>query len=347
MSDMLVKQLRSGLDAVHNATGPTFTLNANPELPVGNIGGDTITSYVNFLLRFPVGTTITSAKLRLVSRADYSAGGADIGVALLDNFVRRLDEPDVSWPAVANHGAKTIAAGAWTDDEPVDLDVADLLTAYLADADYTHRAQAVFKLTRAAAARYAWSYAGKADYAPRLAVVYALPADAELDPYSQVARTLWELLESCPEFVALVAPGNRIKFQRVGQPHGENATPWKDKISDADLPEVRLVCTTLEPHLQNTSTSSKVVTRWQLEFATDSMLLDAQALPLAWAISRAMLYWTESLLALTWRGEKFVQLARPQPASLGRIDRDMSRGIKGWSALWAAEVILWLNTSKL
>jgi hypothetical protein len=164
------------------------------------------------------------------------------------------------------------------------------------------------------------------------------------DPFSLVYNALWDLLEASPEFEDAVREKNRVKF--VGS---NNRSPIKDRVQTADLPEVRIVPTTIFPHIQRSSTSSSVDITFEIQTSTGEQVLDQPLtlFPVQWCILMAMSNWELHLKQLTWHNDHFVKLAKPTEASLGVSDDDLNRGVKGWSAVWACSMQLWFTTTYL
>jgi len=165
---------------------------------------------------------------------------------------------------------------------------------------------------------------------------------AATDPFSLVYNALWTLLEAHAEFAALVKVGNRIKFNAAG---GDD--PIKDKLSSADLPEVRLLCTGTSPHVQHTSGSSSCIKFFEIQVATRSQQYTAELFPVEWEIYRAMSKWATVLSALTWNSKTFVKLARPTDGQQGVSTDDVDRGGHGWVSVWGIEVQMWFTTTDL
>jgi len=179
------------------------------------------------------------------------------------------------------------------------------------------------------------------------------------DPFSQVDRALWDLLEAHEGFTDRVRSGNRIKFSGGG-----SRSPMKDQVSEADLPEVRLIPTGGTPTLEIDSHTCQVVRRWEIQIATGDQRVDeagdltgtdkaygASLLPVEWEILRAMQGWRDVLRALNWPADEenkpFVLVHKCQPFTDGTTNTDLNRGIKGWSTVWGLEVYMAFLTSDM
>ena len=169
---------------------------------------------------------------------------------------------------------------------------------------------------------------------------------ADVNPIIQVYEALWQLLEADSDFTELVKAGNRVKYSTVDGVE-PRVKPVKEIMQDADLPEVRIVSVSAEPHLQRTSNGSSMQRTFSLQIATGDLRYSEKLWPVEWAALRALSRWAETLLALTWNGKTFVKLVRPGAISEGRAESDLNRGISGWSTIWAITVDMWFTTSDL
>lgn len=161
------------------------------------------------------------------------------------------------------------------------------------------------------------------------------------DPLTLVYNALWDLLEAWPNFADLVKLGNRVKFTA-----SDAHEPAKLQLSNADLPEVRVIAEGMTPHIQRTSSSSTVIYRYGVHIFTGSKSLHT-LYAVEWEVYRAMARWSEILTALTWNGKAFVVLARPTTVTDGYADNTLQRGIEGWASLWSCEVTMSFSTVDL
>jgi len=175
-----------------------------------------------------------------------------------------------------------------------------------------------------------------------------LPTEADsewwvlyVDPITQVYYALWSLLEAHEPLAQLVKVGNRIKFS------GATRDPVKAEVSDADLPELRIVPVSSTPHLQRTSNASSILKRLRIEVSTGDQRVDAGLFAMEWEIYRALSTWAATLTALTWNSKKYVRLARPVTVQDGTAQADLERGIRGWAAVWECEVEMWFDTADM
>ena len=164
------------------------------------------------------------------------------------------------------------------------------------------------------------------------------------DPFTAVYDTLWSILEDSTDFTGRVDKGNRIKYRGYRKP----IDPEKPEVSTDDMPEVRIVTGGMIPHLQNTSSSSRMTVKYSIEVRSGSKDLRVAHYPIVWSIYRAMASWATRLTALTWNGKTYVILGKPIGEVTEGIERgEVSKGIEGWYALWTISVDCWFDTSDL
>jgi len=163
---------------------------------------------------------------------------------------------------------------------------------------------------------------------------------ADNDPYTQIHDAIWAILEGHTDFAALVAVGNRIKFSDTSNVKD----PIKDNAQAADLPEVRVICESIRPHLQRTSNTTTAVATWSIQVSSGDLRFQAALFPVLWAIYRAMSTWKDTFDTLTWNSEQFALPLRPQEARIGVNESDLIRGIRGWASVWSSEVEMFFRT---
>lgn len=163
----------------------------------------------------------------------------------------------------------------------------------------------------------------------------------DTDPITLTYDKIVSMLEDHVGFSSLVKAGNLIRFS------GKSRDPIKAEVSDADLPEVRVVARGGTPHIQRTSNSSSMLERFEVQIATGDQRLTAALFPVKWEVYRALAGWSAALGSLTWKTKTFVKLARPMDVSDGVSEDDLRRGIEGWSSIWAIEIHMWFDTTDL
>lgn len=171
---------------------------------------------------------------------------------------------------------------------------------------------------------------------------------AESDnPLRQVYSALWTMLEASSAFTSYVKTGNRIKFT------GTSLAYNKDAVGGADLPDVCIGLAGQDIHLQNTSSSSKIVQIWEIRVSTGDVRI-AAVLDVNWIILCAMLGWETNLRdALTWESSgpkgdgKFVIVCRTLKIKDLLDEETLNRGNRGWAAVWRGEVELNFRTTDM
>lgn len=162
------------------------------------------------------------------------------------------------------------------------------------------------------------------------------------NPFSMIHDAIWELLERRTEFSDLVRHGNRIKYTS-----DTNRDPEKREVASADVPEVRILPTAWQPHLQRTSNSSTGWIEFSIQLASGDWRANKFILPVMWAVWRAMSNWKSVIGNKTWNNEGFVIHLRPNDAAVGVSDINLDRGINGWSTIWSCRVELVFATADL
>ena len=158
------------------------------------------------------------------------------------------------------------------------------------------------------------------------------------NPYDALLETFWQVLESDTDFCSVVPSGNRIKFM------GADREPVKRDISEADIPEVRVIVTGSAPHPKRTSSSHSDTVTLEIQVSSGDQRFSAMHNPLRWILFRALRNIEDELRRRCfWNGENPVKLAKPTQVRDGVSQSDLDRGIKGWSAMWTCEIELWFG----
>lgn len=160
------------------------------------------------------------------------------------------------------------------------------------------------------------------------------------NPFDAVYGGLWSLIEAYPTIDMLIKPGNRVKFDAQGQ-----MVP--PVVADADLPELILSPATTNANLRSTSNSTQCTRVYEWIISTGSQQLTDKIYAVEWAIFITHLKWNTTLTALLHNGTPYVKQLRIVSAQTGISDRELNRGIKGWSAIWRVEVDMHFSTAAL
>jgi hypothetical protein len=155
------------------------------------------------------------------------------------------------------------------------------------------------------------------------------------NPIRLVYDALWDLLEANSLFVSHAK--KTIKFT------GTAMYPELDSVSEADLPEVRIVVAGFKPHPFNTSDSSRLTLTYQVQVATGEMLF-ASLLDMQWIIYAALHNWKAHIEPLEWNGKKFARELSTDDVQETDRNARLNRGIRGWSTVWQGTVDCWFKS---
>ena len=133
----------------------------------------------------------------------------------------------------------------------------------------------------------------------------------------------------------LVTVSNQLAYT------GTDRVPELDVRPEGRQPMMRLVATGLLPHLQQTTSSSKLTMRWEVQVESGSELF-ATIMDIEWEVYRALEDWDTYLSALQWAGEPFATVNRPLVNKVTLDDRQ-----KGWTSVWTGETELNFTTSAI
>jgi len=162
------------------------------------------------------------------------------------------------------------------------------------------------------------------------------------NPFSLVFSELWNMLEAKETFKDLVKEGNRIRYDKQ-----EKRDILKSSVATADLPEVVLSIEGMTPSLFRSSSQSDCVCRYAWMISTGDLRVIERIHPVDFAIFAAMTGWQEKLGALEWNEKTFVKRATISDVTHGQSIPEMNRGIKGWSSIWAVDVLMVFATKDL
>lgn len=161
-----------------------------------------------------------------------------------------------------------------------------------------------------------------------------------MNPLRLVYTALWTMLEAHAPLMALVLPGNRIKYT------GTVLAVGKDTLANADTPELRLVATGFAPHLQQTSSGSSMIIYWAVQITSGDQRFET-VLNVQWEVWRALRDWEDTLPALEFESKRFVTHSRPLAGRMSLDNKALNRGVRGWTTVWACETRLDWTTSDL
>jgi hypothetical protein len=169
------------------------------------------------------------------------------------------------------------------------------------------------------------------------------------NPISLVYNALAEMLTCNKHFQELVREGNLIRFCGKDDEVNRSIAKVASGVANTntDLPEVRIIPRGSTPHIQNTSHTSFLTVRFEIQMSTGTYNLDKVLFPVQWAVYRAMANWFVVVSQLKWKDRNFVHLTRPVSGQDVISDTDLARGIVGWASLWACEITMDFKTIDL
>lgn len=197
-----------------------------------------------------------------------------------------------------------------------------------------------------------------------VAGTYVLPwnavADSAKDPLTKAYEILWQILESNPNFVAMVKPHNRIKYTDdaitgVSAPR----YPERDSRQPQEYPQVKIEAVGGASDMYCSSDGTRIQERFQILVNTGDRRLcytkDGiyQGLfPLQWTILRAMMSWETYLRPQTWNGKVFVHHCsvsnRQEKIDNPRLDEQKATvRDAGWSVVWQGDLELWFTSADM
>ena len=159
-------------------------------------------------------------------------------------------------------------------------------------------------------------------------------------PLEDVYDAIWDCLEDWTAFTTYVPAGNRIKY------HGDKQQPEKDEIADADCPEVRVKFDGIHGRPFSDSSNTGITVQFSVQ-VTSARQEMSRLLEVVWAILTGMMNWDTRLMALTWQGHDYVRECRLLQSDLDLDNRELNRGIRGWSTVWKGEIKMWFVNSEL
>ena len=160
------------------------------------------------------------------------------------------------------------------------------------------------------------------------------------NPLTQVTDAFWDMLEGNSGFTALVAAGNRLKY--------DDRDPEKDAAMYADFPWVRIRETAAQAHIYHTSNMSSFTKRYFVQVATGEQSL-VSSHDVEFEVIRAYADWVTYLTNLVWTdsNDTFVKESSLLTAEQMLDNEQVNKGIRGWSTVWACSAFFAFQTTAL
>jgi len=164
---------------------------------------------------------------------------------------------------------------------------------------------------------------------------------SETNPFTLAYQALWTCLESRSDFTTLVASANRIKFS------GTKRDPWARLADCKSFPAVAIVPVAANmSKLDCDSHTSDVEKAFGIYVAAGNQQLD-DLFDVEFAILRAMTDWRTAIGAVQWNSRNCVLDASLYEHPEELDNKLISRGIRGWSCVWAGRVWFTFVTTEL
>ena len=151
------------------------------------------------------------------------------------------------------------------------------------------------------------------------------------DPFTEVLKALWSLLETRPEIVSLVKTKNRIKLWEGA------AKQEKIKHSIADLPEIIIIPAGGQVQPAATSTGTRITQVYRIIMVDGDLRLHTVFFPLKWAIIRSLASIDENF------GLSFVKRILVSDS----MDDKNEESHPGWNMGIDIDVEMWFDREKM
>lgn len=156
-----------------------------------------------------------------------------------------------------------------------------------------------------------------------------MPDYFSTNPLTMVYTELWSIVEKRPEITAIIAEGNRIRYDKDRDPHKRN-------ISTADVPEILIAPEGITGNLRSTSSSTEIVVRYGVVTATADFRYTTFLAQVQWIFLALLIDWKNTLGCLKWCDKSFVKGVSLISDDVGFTDADPiqeARRKKGWTGL--------------
>lgn len=117
------------------------------------------------------------------------------------------------------------------------------------------------------------------------------------DPFTEVLKKIWDLLEGNSDIATMVTVGNRLKLWD-GNLDPEVINP-ETELTETDLPMIIIEPAGSVMNPINTSTDGKVEQVYRIRMVAGNLLINAIYFPLKWAVFKALSN-IDGLLSLTY-----------------------------------------------
>jgi len=152
------------------------------------------------------------------------------------------------------------------------------------------------------------------------------------DPFTQVERAIWQVLEAHTGFAALVKANNRVNF---ANPSG-STDPVRDSLQTSDMPEVMILPTNASP--SNRRSSGPGLTQsFNLVITSGDARTHAKLNPVKWAAWSALERLNDQLKD---RCPFVAQVNTGSFADGFSTGEQPERGPRGWNSVLQIDVVM-------
>lgn len=153
------------------------------------------------------------------------------------------------------------------------------------------------------------------------------------NPFTRVYNKVWDILEASSDFTAIFPVGNRVKFNS-----DTLRSPLKEKITSADVPEIMVHMPNMNINLNNSSNTTKIVTKLQIVVNTGDYRINLFLNNIQWLLLCILKDAESEICTLTWRGDSFCKILRINDIAIGDRIENRDSGVNGFTSLWACEL---------
>lgn len=169
---------------------------------------------------------------------------------------------------------------------------------------------------------------------------------SDIDPLTQVYKSIWAILEDNSDFATMVKPGNRIKYF-------DKTLPAKREALFADMPEVEIVPLPMEMNMPITNKHNQFMADYELIIRTGSNRLNFKLFPLEWLITKiffsaadANFHTKAEAAGIVWN-MTYVRSFRIINTDPSNDDVELTRGKRSWCSRMRLQAIWAIHNAKM
>lgn len=159
-----------------------------------------------------------------------------------------------------------------------------------------------------------------------------------IDPFTQVYRALWKILEEDKGVTNLLRKGNRINFAK-----DRESDPRKPGLLPADSPELSILPDFFQSLNPQDNNENSINRNYQLVIRTATVMLNEDLQPLEWALYRALT--TDKQIDKLKQMCSFVRSVQLMNGvqTLPEIEDATTFKIRAWRSVWNLEIEMAFN----